>query len=63
MPSLNVSFTEAELDTVRAAAGDDVSLPAFAHAAILSAAMSIAGERPTAHLVAAQSAELNRRLA
>jgi hypothetical protein len=39
MPSLNIPFTDDELEAVRnAAAGDDMSLRAFAHRAILSAA-------------------------
>jgi hypothetical protein len=65
MPSLNVTFTDEELERVRAAAAsDDVSLRTFAHTAILAAA-SEHRRRVTeaARLVAERSAELNRRLA
>jgi hypothetical protein len=65
MPSLNVTFTDEELERVRiAAASADVSLRAFAHQAILDAA-SEHKRRVTeaARLVAERSAELNRRLA
>jgi hypothetical protein len=65
MPSLNVSFTDEELATVRAAAaGDDVSLKAFAHKAILAAASEHRRRvAEAAGIIAQQSAELNRRLA
>jgi hypothetical protein len=65
MPSLNVTFTDEELERVRiAAASEDVSLRAFAHRAVLGAA-SEHKRRVTeaARLVAERSAELNRRLA
>jgi hypothetical protein len=65
MPSLNITFTDDELEAVRsAAASDDMSLRAFAHRAILAAA-SEHKRRVTeaAHIVAERSAELNRRLA
>lgn len=65
MPSLNVSFTDEELATVRAAAAvDDVSLKAFAHNAILAAASEHRRRvAEAAGIIARQSAELNRRLA
>ena len=65
MPSLNVSFTDEELATVRAAAAsDDVSLKAFAHEAILTAASDHRRRvAEAAGIIAQQSAELNRRLA
>lgn len=65
MPSLNVTFTEEELASVRAAAAsDDVSLRAFAHRAILAAASEHRRRvAEAARLVAERSAELNRRLA
>jgi hypothetical protein len=65
MPSLNVSFTDEELEAVRtAAAGDDVSLRTFAHRAILAAASDHKRRvAEAAQIVAARSAELNRRLA
>ena len=65
MPSLNIPFTDEELEVVRnAAAGNDMSLRAFAHRAILSAA----GEHKrrvaeASKIVAERSAELNKRLA
>lgn len=65
MPSLNISFTDEELEAVRAAAtNDDVSLRTFAHRAILAAA-SEHNRRvaEAAGIVAARSAELNKRLA
>ena len=65
MPSLNVTFTDEEWATFRAAAAtDDVSLSTFAHRAILAAA-SEHGRRvaEAARIVAMHSAELNRRLA
>lgn len=65
MPSLNVTFSDEELERVRvAAASDDVSLRTFAHDAILAAASEhkrLVAE--AARLVAERSAELNRRLA
>jgi hypothetical protein len=65
VPSLNVSFTEEELATVRAAAaGDGVSLRTFAHQAILAAASEHRRRvAEAARIIAEQSAELNRRLA
>ena len=64
MPSLNVTFTEEELDAVRAAAAsDDVSLRTFAHRAILTAASEHRRRvAEAAQIVAQRSAELNRRL-
>lgn len=65
MPSLNISFSDDELDAVRAAAAsDDTSLRSFAHRAVLAAA-SEHKRRVTeaARIVAERSAELNRRLA
>jgi hypothetical protein len=65
MPSLNVTFTEEELDAVRAAAAsDDVSLRTFAHRAILTAASEHRRRvAEAAQIIAQRSAELNRRLA
>jgi hypothetical protein len=65
MPSLNISFTDEELEVVRnAAASDDMSLRAFAHQAILSAASEHKRRvAEAAKLVAARSVELNKRLA
>ncbi len=65
MPSLNITFTDEELAGVRAAAaGDDVSLRAFAHEAILSAASEHRRRvSDAARIVAERSVELNRRLA
>jgi hypothetical protein len=65
MPSLNITFTDQELEALRsAAAGDDMSLRAFAHRAILAAASQHKRRvAEAAQLVAARSAELNRRLA
>ena len=65
MPSLNISFTDEELEAVRtAAANDDVSLRAFAHRAILDAASEHKRRvAEAARIVAARSAELNKRLA
>jgi hypothetical protein len=65
MPSLNVTFTEEELNAVRAAAAsDDVSLRTFAHRAILTAASEHRRRvAEAARIVAQRSAELNRRLA
>jgi len=65
MPSLNITFTDEELATVRAAAAtDDMSLRTFAHQAILTAASEHRRRvSEAARIVAEQSAELNRRLA
>ena len=65
MPSLNITFTDEELDAVRAAAaGGDISLRAFAHRAILAAASEHRQRvAEAARIVAARSAELNQRLA
>jgi hypothetical protein len=65
MPSLNITFTDDELEAVRsAAASDDISLRAFAHRAILAAASKHKRRvAEAAHIVAERSAELNRRLA
>ncbi|ORW09547.1 hypothetical protein [Mycobacterium kyorinense] len=65
MPSLNITFTEEELAAVRAAAGgENLSLRAFAHRAVLSAASEHKRRvSEAAALIAQRSAELNRRLA
>jgi hypothetical protein len=65
MPSLNIPFTDEELEVVRnAAASDDMSLRAFAHRAILSAASEHKRRVAEASkIVAERSAELNKRLA
>lgn len=65
MPSLNITFTEEELAAVRAAAGEEsLSLRAFAHRAVLTAASEHRRRVvEAAALVAQRSAELNRRLA
>lgn len=65
VPSLNIAFTEEELESVRAAAAsDDVSLRAFAHQAILAAASEHRRRvAEAARIIAERSAELNRRLA
>jgi hypothetical protein len=65
VPSLNIPFTDEELEVVRtAAAGDEMSLRAFAHQAILSAASEHKRRvAEAAKIVAARSAELNKRLA
>lgn len=65
MPSLNIGFTDEELEDVRAAAADDdVSLRTFAHDAVMAAASrKKRAVADAARLVAERSAELNRRLA
>lgn len=65
MPSLNIPFTDEELEAVRiAAAGGDMSLRAFAHQAIMSAASEHKRRVvEAAKIVAKRSAELNKRLA
>ncbi|MBS9534560.1 antitoxin Phd [Mycobacterium sp. M1] len=65
MPSLNIAFTEAELEAVRTAAGGEgLSLRSFAHRAIISAASEHKRRvAEAAVMVAQRSAELNRRLA
>jgi hypothetical protein len=65
VPSLNITFTDEELENVRvAAASDDMSLRAFAHRAILAAASEHKRRvAEAARIVAARSAELNQRLA
>jgi hypothetical protein len=65
VPSLNITFTDEELEAIRsAAASDDMSLRAFAHHAILAAASEHKRRvAEAAHIVAERSAELNRRLA
>jgi len=65
VPSLNITFTEEELAAVRAAAGEEsLSLRAFAHRAVLTAASEHRRRvAEAAALVAQRSAELNRRLA
>jgi hypothetical protein len=65
VPSLNVTFTEEELAAVRAAAsGENLSLRAFAHRVVVTAASEHKQRvAEAARLVAEHSAELNRRLA
>jgi hypothetical protein len=65
MPSLNIAFTEDELEKIRAAAAsDETSLRAFVHQAALSAASDHKRRvAQAARIVAERSAELNRRLA
>jgi len=65
VPSLNITFTEEELAAVRVAAGEEnLSLRAFAHRAVLTAASEHRRRVvEAAALVAQRSAELNRRLA
>jgi hypothetical protein len=65
VPSLNITFTDDELERVRtAAASDDLSLRAFAHRAVLDAASDHKRRvAEAARIVAERSAELNRRLA
>ena len=62
---MNITFTEEELAAVRAAAaGDDVSLRAFAHRAVVAAASEHKRRvSEAARIVAERSTELNRRLA
>jgi len=63
MPSLNVTFTEAELKEIRTASADS-SLKSFVHDQALSAARNRkALVEQMAKQVAATSAELNARLA
>lgn len=65
MPSLNIAFTDEELASIRAAAAsEDISLRAFAHNAVLTAASQHKrAVAEAARIVAERSAELNRRLA
>jgi hypothetical protein len=65
VPALNVQFTDAELERVRAAAARaGQALKPFAHDAILSAANDRADRVAEAfEYVTARSSELNRRLA
>lgn len=65
MPSLNIPFTNEELEHLRvAAATDDVSLRSFVHRAALEAASDHKRQvQEAARIVAERSAELNRRLA
>lgn len=62
---MNIPFSDEELEAIRvAAAGDDLSLRAFAHRAILSAASEHKRRvAEAAKIIAARSAELNQRLA
>ncbi|MCU1528432.1 MAG: hypothetical protein JWP75_2195 [Frondihabitans sp.] len=63
MPSLNISFSEAELDEIRAAA-TETSLKSYVHDTALNAARTrktLVGQ--LAAQVASVSAELNARLA
>lgn len=63
MPSLNVTFTDAELDEIRSASAD-VSLKTYVHDQALSAARNRkALVAQLARQVAVTSAELNARLA
>lgn len=65
MPSLNVQFTEAELEALRRTAErEGLSLKSFAHQAIMEASSDHRRRvLEAAHAVAAWSAELNERLA
>jgi hypothetical protein len=65
VPSLNIAFTDEELEQVRAAAAkEDLSLRTFAHDAILAAASEHRRQVAEAsRLIAQRSVELNRRLA
>jgi hypothetical protein len=65
MPSLNITFTDEELAAVRTAAGDEnLSLRAFVHRAVVTAASDHKRRvAEGARLIAERSAELNRRLA
>ncbi|MBF6215643.1 antitoxin Phd [Nocardia farcinica] len=65
MPALNISFTDDELETIRAAAErQGVSLRVYAHTAITQAANEQNRRvEEIAMRVATKSAELNRRLA
>ena len=65
MPALNLSFSDDEMVALRdAAASADLSLKAFAHAAVVEAASDRKRRvREGARIVADRSAELNRRLA
>jgi hypothetical protein len=65
MPSLNITFTEEELTAVRGAAGgENLSLRAFAHRAVVTAASDHKRRvAEAAAVIAERSAELNRRLA
>jgi uncharacterized protein (DUF1778 family) len=65
MPALNVTFTDEEMEQLRAAAANgDVSLRTFVHQAALDAASDHKRRvREGARIVAERSAELNRRLA
>ncbi len=63
MPSLNISFSEDELDEIRAAA-TDASLKSYVHDAALASARSRKDMvAQLAKQIAATSAELNARLA
>ena len=64
MPALNVQFTDAEMERVRAAASrSGQALKPFAHDVILSAANDRADQVAEAfEYVTARSTELNRRL-
>lgn len=65
VPSLNITFTDAELEQVRAAAADDeMSLRSFVHAAAIERASQHKRRvAEAAKIVAQRSAELNKRLA
>ena len=65
MPAMNVTFTDEEMEQLRAAAANgDVSLRSFVHRAALAAASEHKRRvREGARIVADRSAELNRRLA
>jgi uncharacterized protein (DUF1778 family) len=64
VPALNVQFTDAEMELVRAAASrSGKALKPFAHDVILSAANDRADQVAEAfEYVTARSTELNRRL-
>ncbi|MDN5758095.1 MAG: antitoxin Phd [Tomitella sp.] len=65
MPALNITFTDDEMESLRSASADaGQSLRTFAREAIVSASDAHKQQvREAARIVAARSAELNRRLA
>ena len=65
VPSLNVEFSDEEMEQIRMAAqADDLSLKKFAHRAVVErASMHKRRVVEAARVVAERSAELNRRLA
>lgn len=65
MPALNLTFTDDEMATLRAAASaHQLSLKAFAHDAVLASSSEHARRvSDAARRIAERSAELNKRLA